>query len=50
MCGIPKEEQNACLIPFLHDPRIKLEGNKIFVTDVPELLKQAEYYRKPRKR
>ena len=46
MCGIPLEEQNAAITQFMHDPRVQIEGSKIFVKDCYELVKSAALFRK----
>ncbi len=46
MCGIPQEEQGQCLNLFVKDPRVKLNANKIYISDCMELIKTASYYRK----
>ncbi|HOE09141.1 MAG TPA: cAMP-binding protein, partial [Treponemataceae bacterium] len=46
MCGIPQEEQGFCLNTFIKDPRVKLNANKIYISDCAELVKTASYYRK----
>ncbi|MCM1321699.1 MAG: cyclic nucleotide-binding domain-containing protein [Bacteroides sp.] len=46
MCGIPKEEQSACIAKFIGDSRIKITDDKIFVPDCYELTKSAGLYRK----
>ncbi|MGI5173528.1 Crp/Fnr family transcriptional regulator [Treponema sp. OMZ 840] len=46
MCGIPQEEQAIILAQFIKDPRVRLVGNKIYISDCRELMKAAEFYRK----
>jgi CRP-like cAMP-binding protein len=46
MCGIPQEQQAACLHHFMTDSRIRLENNKITVPDTLEIVKSAAFYRK----
>lgn len=46
MCGISLEEQNAAITQFMHDPRVQIEGSKIFVKDCYELVKSAALFRK----
>ena len=49
MCGIPQEQQAACLNRFINDSRVRIEQGKIFVPDCPELAKSAAFYRKQAK-
>ncbi|MDR1748369.1 MAG: cyclic nucleotide-binding domain-containing protein [Spirochaetaceae bacterium] len=49
MCGIPKINQSNSLIPFLKDNRIKLRGERIYVTDTSEIMKQAVFFRNRKK-
>lgn len=46
MCGIPKDQQFALIDQFSHDYRVKVEGNKIYVKDCPELIESAAFFRK----
>ena len=46
MCGIPTEAQPKAIYDFSASPHLKLVDNKIYIKDIPELLKQAEFYRK----
>jgi cAMP-binding proteins - catabolite gene activator and regulatory subunit of cAMP-dependent protein kinases len=46
MCGIPQEQQAACLRQFMTDSRIRIENNKIEIPDTLEIVKSAEFYRK----
>ena len=46
MCGIPQEQQPACLHHFMTDSRIRIENNKIMVPDTLEIVKSAAFYRK----
>jgi CRP-like cAMP-binding protein len=46
MCGIPKEKQALCVLPFSQDSHIKIINNKITVTDCADLVKVTSYYRK----
>ena len=46
MCGIPQEQQAACLQHFMTDSRIRIENNKIVVPDTLEIVKSASFYRK----
>jgi len=46
MVGLPMAEGNNALRILLQNPRIKAVDNRIFTSDVEEILKQANYYRK----
>ncbi len=46
MVGLPMAEGNNALRVLLQNPRIKAVDNRIFTSDVEEILKQANYYRK----
>ena len=46
MCGIPNEAQPKAIFDFSEWSLIKLVDNKIFIKDIPELVKQAAFYRK----
>ena len=46
MCGIPQEEQPLALNQLMHDHRVKIDGNKIFVKDCYELVNSAALFRK----
>lgn len=46
MVGLPMAEGNNALRMLLQNPRIKAVDNRIFTSDVEEILKQANYYRK----
>lgn len=46
MCGIPQEEQPLALNQLMHDHRVKIDGNKIFVKDCYELVNSAAFFRK----
>ncbi|GAB4224352.1 MAG: cyclic nucleotide-binding domain-containing protein [Spirochaetales bacterium] len=46
MVGLPMAEGNNALRSLLQNPRIKAVDNRIFTSDVEEILKQANYYRK----
>ena len=48
MCGIPNEQQPKTIMDFSQSPHIKLNEGKIFIKDVPELVKQTSFYRKQR--
>ena len=45
MCGIPKEKQALCVLPFTQNSHIKIIDNKITVTDCADLVKVTAYYR-----
>ena len=46
MCGLPNEQQAKTIFDFQQSPHIKLNEGKIFIKDVPELVKQTAFYRK----
>lgn len=46
MCAIPPEQQYSVQTMFMRDSRIKLNMNKVFVTDCAEVIKLSIYYRK----
>ncbi|MBQ1662374.1 MAG: cyclic nucleotide-binding domain-containing protein [Treponema sp.] len=46
MCGISQHDQAQAISELYNDPNIKLVGGKISITDVQELIKQANFYRK----
>lgn len=46
MCGIPKEEQAIAIGTFIKDPKVRLVGGKIFISDCEELLKSADFHRR----
>lgn len=46
MCGIPQEQQAVALGQFIKDNRVRLNANKIFISDCNELMKSAAFYRK----
>ncbi len=46
MCGLPQEAQHKAIFDFSSSAHIKLVDNKIYIKDVPELVKQAAFYRK----
>ena len=46
MCGLPQEAQHKAIFDFSASAHIKLVDNKIYIKDVPELVKQAAFYRK----
>ncbi len=46
MCGIPQEQQTAALQPFLSNPRIRIVGGNLYVPDIEEVVKSAEFFRR----
>lgn len=46
MCGIPQELQAAALKPFLATNRIRVVGGNLFVSDIEEVVKAADFYRR----
>lgn len=46
MCGIPQELQPKAIYDFSQASLIKLVDGKIFIKDIPELVKQTQFYRK----
>lgn len=46
MCVIPVEEQSSALNQLMHDPRVRIDGNKIFIKDCYELVNSAALFRK----
>ena len=46
MCVIPLEEQSSALNQLMHDPRVRIDGNKIFIKDCYELVNSAALFRK----
>ena len=46
LCGIPEKDQYLAQTQLGTDQHIKFVGGKIVVPDVPELIKQAAFYRK----
>lgn len=46
MCGIPNELQPKVIYDFSTASLVKIDNGKIFIKDVPELVKQASFYRK----
>ena len=49
MVGLPTNEGNAILRQLFDNKKVKLIDNKIHVTDIEEVEKQAKYYRKMEK-
>jgi len=50
MVGLPTSEGNVLVRKLFENTKLKLVDNKNHITDVAELLTQAEYYRKMEKR
>ena len=46
MCGIPSELQAKAIFDFQEDSHFKMLNGFIFIKDIPELIKQAAFYRK----
>ena len=46
MCGIANEHQPKAIYEFQQSSLVKIDNGKIFIKDIPELLKQAAFYRK----
>lgn len=46
MCGIPNEMQPRVIYDFTTSSLVKVDNGKIVIKDVPELVKQAAFYRK----
>lgn len=49
MVGLPTAEGNLVIRKLLENPKIRVVDNKIALTDVSEVVKQTEYYRKMQK-
>lgn len=49
MVGLPQAEGNLVLRKLLENTKIRVVDNKISLTDVSEIFKQTEYYRKMQK-
>lgn len=49
MVGLPQAEGNLVLRKLLENAKIRVVDNKISLTDVSEIFKQTEYYRKMQK-
>jgi len=49
MVGLPTAEGNMVIRKLLENPKIRVVDNKIALTDVSEVVKQTEYYRKMQK-
>ncbi|HBG65780.1 MAG TPA: cAMP-binding protein [Treponema sp.] len=50
LCGIPPQNQKIAMYQLSTDQNVKIRNGKINVPDVPELLKQAAFYRKQNNR
>ena len=46
MVGLPMADGNNALRVLLQNPRIRAVDNRIFTSDVEEIVKQASYHRK----
>jgi CRP-like cAMP-binding protein len=46
MCGLPSDEGNVLVQELFKNSKLKLEDNKIIVTDLQELGKQVDFYKK----
>ena len=46
MCGLPQEAQHKAIFDFSSSAHVKIVDSKIYIKDVPELVKQAAFYRK----
>lgn len=46
MCGIPNDLQPKTIYDFQSSPHIKLIEGKIYIKDIPELVKQTSFFRK----
>lgn len=46
MCGIPLDQQPRVIYDFTQSSHIKLVDGKIYIKDIPELIKQTQFYRK----
>ena len=46
MCGIPLDQQPRVIYDFSQSSHIKLVDGKIYIKDIPELIKQTQFYRK----
>jgi CRP/FNR family transcriptional regulator len=46
MCGLATDEGNVLVQELFKNSKVKLEDNKIIVTDLQELVKQVEFYKK----
>lgn len=50
LCAIPQQDQKMAIYQLSTDQNVKLSGTKIVIPDVPELIKQAAFYRKQNNR
>lgn len=46
MCALTNEAQSKAIFDLLNSTHVKLVDNKIYIKDVPELVKQSAFYRK----
>ncbi len=46
MCGIPQEQQAAALNPFLNTNRVRVVGGNLYVADIEEVVKSADFFRR----
>ncbi|MCH5291145.1 MAG: cyclic nucleotide-binding domain-containing protein [Treponema sp.] len=46
LCGIPLEQESMVIMQFENDQHCNLVDGKIVIMDVPDLIKQATFYRK----
>jgi hypothetical protein len=46
LVGLPKDEGNAYLRKLFENSKLKIIDNKIHVSEIAEIEKQAKYYRK----
>ncbi|MBQ0038848.1 MAG: cyclic nucleotide-binding domain-containing protein [Treponema sp.] len=46
LAGIPNEQQNAAYNQLMTDQNVKIVNSQVLVPNVPELIKQAAFYRK----
>lgn len=46
MCGIPQDSQARAIYDFQNDPKIKVIAGKIYVPDVEEIFKEAQFLRR----
>ena len=46
LCGITQHDKAQAMSELYNDSNIKFVGGKIYIPDVPELIKQAAFYRK----
>lgn len=46
LCGIPQKDQRLALMQLQTDQHVKVNNGSLIIPDVPELIKQATFYRK----